>query len=146
MDWLLVVHDEVNKLHPWANCSVQLIYVFCGQTFSVKKALHRFIPWHKFLILLQASILLQAGSEMKMSSNIPIELLTIDELYSLLYSYLLLIEVPFQTLWGWLKRQHQMVIPFQLRRQKSPQTIQRFVFAIKIISWESEIKSTFPNS
>ena len=43
----------------------------------MKKALHRFIHWHKLLILLQASILLQADIEMKMASNIGSELLSI---------------------------------------------------------------------
>ena len=36
----------------------------------MKKALHRFVHWHKLLILLQASILLQADIEMEMASNI----------------------------------------------------------------------------
>ena len=43
----------------------------------MKKALHRFIHWHKLLILLQASILLQADIEMKMASNIGSELFSI---------------------------------------------------------------------
>ena len=43
----------------------------------MKKALHRYIHWHKLLILLQASILLQADIEMKMASNIGSELLSI---------------------------------------------------------------------
>lgn len=144
MDWSLVVHDEVNELHPWANCSIQLIYVFCGQTFSVKKALHRFIPWHKFLILLQASILLQAGSEMKMSSNIPIEL---DHWWVVLPSIFLLASYrgSFPDLVRLTEETTSDGHPFPVEETK-PQTIQRFVFAIKIISWESEIKSTFPNS
>lgn len=42
---------------------------FCNQTFSVKERLPGCIRRHKLLILLRANILLQAGTEMKTSSN-----------------------------------------------------------------------------